>query len=1776
MNPIKLLARTLFTVSLLSAGIVHAALTVSITSPANNATFVAPASITINANAAAAGSTVSKVDFYNGATKIGTDTTSPYSFAWTNVAVGTYTVTAKATDALGAVTTSAAITVKVNANVAPSVSITAPVTNAAFAAPAAITINANAADTDGTIAKVDFYNGTTLLGTDTTSPYSFAWANVAVGTYTITAKATDDKGAVTTSTAITVKVNANVAPTVSITTPVNNAAFVAPASITINANAADTDGTISKVDFYNGTTLLGTDTISPYSYGWTNVAAGTYSITAKATDDKGAVTTSAAVSVKVNANQTPTVSVAAPANNATFTAPAAINITANAADADGTITKVDFYNGTTLLGTDTTSPYSYSWASVAAGTYSITAKATDNLGAVTTSSAVSVTVAAAVANKPPTVSISTPANNATFTAPATIAISATAADTDGTIAKVEFYNSTTLLNTDTTSPYSYSWTNVAAGTYSITAKATDNLGAVTTSAAVSITVGSNQAPTVSLTAPANNAAFAAPAASIIITANAADADGTIAKVEFFNGTALLGTDTTSPYSYNWTNVAAGTYSVTAKATDNNGASTTSAATTITVAANQPPIIDFNEPVVDPNTTIYGPLDILLGAIASDPDGTVTKVEFFVDVTFRGPVKIGEATNAPYRFLWKNVYGAEYGTKVDGTSNTYSFFLRAVATDNAGATTAASKYLTIVTSPDLPVISFYMQDSPFIDKAVYATTQNLIAGVYAYFPKGGKPQRVQIYANTTLLCESTNVVDFSGRRFYCDGSTLPAGTYTINAKITSATGVVAAKTAGTIYVQTAPTIRADIATPADGDKFWPGHLDIAGSFTLPTGGTFKLYRNNSDCSGSSAANDVVMPTAISGLSFSATYNWDPALPYTQPACIRAYALAPDGTSAQTIKIIKYLTPGVTFVNKPITVYAPTVDFEVSAAIPPSTPRVEINGVVATFNGNTYKANLPLTVGSNTITAIAYNGVTEVARTSFDTNYVASDARTLTAGITRPQYTNSSNATANFVTALTTANVYGTVTGVAATTVLIRDAQGSTRIAQILSDGTYNESITAYSGYNEVIVTAYGPGGALATTTTSFMNYTADNTPVIVVTSPKSCTVVSTVPATISVVAAAFTQDQTNQSPNYYTATFKANGVYVGSVNKGVKSFDNNMNFTWTGVQNGAYQLTASLDNNAATTSTPIKVTVSGAVIPPTLLLTAPVNNITVGSPVTLTVNAQNIVGTIATVEFFDGPNRLIGYSVNAASSNYTLNYVWEGATLGSHSLTVRVTNSAGIALTSAPITITVSAAPIQVGTPNTPLVKLIAPANNSTVGTPVTLTVNAQNIAGTIATIEFLDGANQIIGYNINAASSNYTLNYVWTNPTSGSHTLTAKVKNSAGVVFTSAPVTVQISAAPTINLSAAGSFYLAPANVDLVIGTTVSAVGATLSRVEIYSSVVTGGSSGTTTLVTTLTAPPYRYHLTNLAVGTYNITVRAVDSLGNSSDSAPLEIRVGTAYGIVLPATLNGSTINGNTLSFIATINALANSSVTVNGVNATVSRDGRIVVNGLALTAGVNTITITVTPPTGAVLTQTFTVTRATTPPSFEMMVSPIQGTAPLLSLVEVKNPGNTPFATELLSCNNPTGNVALAENQSTTLAGALECRYTKPGVYKPWAAIKDASGAVIWSSTKYVVVSGPLDSYQIVRNVYSNMVEQLKAGNATGALGSLSGDAKTKYGNIFTALGTNLATVAAQLGDVVTTTISADTAEIILIRNLNGVKQTFSIHLLLGEDGVWRIESM
>ena len=181
------------------------------------------------------------------------------------------------------------------------------------------------------------------------------------------------------------------APTVSLSA--SPAAVVAPGSTLLAATASDAVG-VTKVEFYRGATLLGTDTTPPYEQaaGFTPADIGGVAFTAKAYDAADNVTTSAVLSVSVGADVTaPSVSLAA--SPSTVLVPGSTTLQATATDAIG-VTKVEFHRSGVLIATDTTAPYQLTLDFTAAdvGSASFTARAFDAQGNNATSAAAIVTV----------------------------------------------------------------------------------------------------------------------------------------------------------------------------------------------------------------------------------------------------------------------------------------------------------------------------------------------------------------------------------------------------------------------------------------------------------------------------------------------------------------------------------------------------------------------------------------------------------------------------------------------------------------------------------------------------------------------------------------------------------------------------------------------------------------------------------------------------------------------------------------------------------------------------------------------------------------------------------------------------------------------------------------------------------------------------------------------------------------------------------------------------------------------------------------------------------------------------------------------------------------------------------------------------------------------------------------------------------------------------------------------------------------------------------------
>lgn len=369
-------------------------------------------------------------------------------------------------------------------------------------------------------------------------------------------------------------------PTITLTTPANGQTFTNPTPITLSASATAIIGTVTNVSFFHsGNVLIGSDAGSPYSVVWSNMNPGTYTVFARATDSTGQVGTSAGRTITVlpfgyfafsligSNNVTGTNSWWRYLDNGTDQGTAwqawGFDDSTWAAgpgelgygDGDeATVVEDDATPGSPTAGSTTRYittyfRHSFTVANVASIT-NLLARCLVDDGAVLYLNGIEVfrsnlpvgqnhlTVAPNAPNEPIPF-ISTNINPALLT-------------NGVNVLAAEIHQ-----NAANSSDLSWYLELIGSG------------------------ANGNDSPTVAITSPANGAFFQ-PGTNITINVNAADSDGTVTNVAFYSGANKLGDDATAPYSFTWTNVAQGIYTLTAVATDNEGGSATSVGVNITV------------------------------------------------------------------------------------------------------------------------------------------------------------------------------------------------------------------------------------------------------------------------------------------------------------------------------------------------------------------------------------------------------------------------------------------------------------------------------------------------------------------------------------------------------------------------------------------------------------------------------------------------------------------------------------------------------------------------------------------------------------------------------------------------------------------------------------------------------------------------------------------------------------------------------------------------------------------------------------------------------------------------------------------------------------------------------------------------------------------------------------------------------------------------------------------------------------------------------------------
>jgi Bacterial Ig domain len=1474
---------------------INALPSVAITAPAGGTVLQPPGSVALTAAASDTDGTLAKVELYRGATLIATLTAAPYTFTDSALAIGSYNYSAKAYDNNGGISSSAVVPVTVNA--LPTVAITAPTSGTVLPAPGSVSLTASAGDSDGSIAKVELYRGATLIATLTASPYSYTDGGLAAGSYSYSAKAYDNSGGVTASAAISVRVNA--LPSTAITAPADGTVLAPPGSVSLTASAADSDGTISKLELYRGATLIATKTAAPYTFTDTALASGSYSYTAKAYDNDGATSTSAAVGVRVNA--LPTVAITAPAGGTIVALPGSVALAAAAADSDGNIAKVELYRGATLIATLTAAPYSFSDTALASGSYSYTAKAYDNNGAVTTSTVVSVRV-----NAPPAVAITAPANGAVLPSPGSASLTATASDTDGGIAKLELYRGATLIATLTAAPYTFTDGGLAPGTYSYTAKAYDTDGAVSTSTAVGVRV--NAPSVVAITAPVDGTVVAPPG-SVSLTASVTDSDGTISKVEFYRGTTLIATVTAAPYVFTNSGLASGSYVFTAKAYDNNGAVTASNA--VNVRVNGPPSVAITAPAT--GTVVAPPGSVGLAATAADTDGGIAKLELY-----RGTTLVATLTQAPYAFTDSGL-----------AAGTYSYTAKAY--DGDGAVTTSTAVSVRVNA--LPVTAITAPAGGTVVAPPGSVSLTASAS-----DTDGTIAKVEFYRDTTLIATDT-----AAPYTFADAG-VASGTYSYTVKAYDNNGGISTSTAVSVRVNALPAV--SITAPAGGTVVAPPGSVALGASASDTDGTIakvEFYRASTLVATLSAAPYTFSDSALASGSYSYTakaydnnggvttssavavrVNALPTVAITAPA--NGAVLAPPGSASLTVtaadtdgaisKIELYR--GATLVTTLTAAPYAFTDTALAAGTYSYTAKAyDGDGAVITSAAISVRVNaLP----SVALTApadgavLAPPGSAALAATAADTDGTISKVEfyrgaTLIATVTAAPYafTNTGLASGSYTfsakaydnnAGVTTSNVVNVrvnalpavaITAPAAGTVVAPPGSVPLTASASDSDGTVAK-VEFYRGTTLVATVgtapysftdsgiapgtysytakAYDTDGAVTTSTAVSVRVNA--LPGVAITAPADGAVVAP-PGTVALTASVTDSDGTIAKLEFYRG-----GTLIATKTAAPYTFSD------TALASGTYSYTAmAYDNNGGTTtSAAVSVRVNSL---PAVAITAPATGSVVPPPgsVPLAASASDTDGTVSKVEFYRGTTLI----ATATATPYS--YTDAALAAGTYSYTAKAYDNNSGVTTSAAVSVRVNALPT---------VAITAPATGTVLAPPgsASLTVTAADADGTLAKVELYRGATLIA--TLTAAP--YTFADSGLAP--GTYAYTAKAYDSNSATTTSAVVSVRVNALPSVAITAPGDGTVVAPPASVALAASAADADGTIAKVEFYRG---------TTLIATVTAAPYTFTNTGLAVGSYSFTAKAYDNNGGTVTSAPIAVKVNAAPSVALTAPATGTVV---------------------------------------------------------------------------------------------------------------------------------------------------------------------------------------------------------------------------------------------------------------------------
>ncbi len=595
---------------------------------------------------------------------------------------------------------------------------------------ATMNLYANAVDADGTIASVTFYANNTVIATKTAPTvtggiqYRYDWVPTVAGTYKIKAVAKDNSNNTTSTKTIEVFVgvvpsssssssaSSQIYPALTMPVPSSEQKVVFGDMTSLSTQIigsdskqwAEADQSIPDAKFFANNQYLGKSKASGLGFNWTPGLGGVYEVVAASLLQNGNQVVSPSGALIVKNDNAPFVNLTAPKYGGTsyrLNELVLASATAESAITATAISKLTFYANDVEIYTDTSAPYALAWSPPAAGTYDIKAVAVDAAGNVGvsairriqygmssmsgssssanyfTSSSVSSSSSSVATNA--TIELSYPRVNKyeNFGLGAEVILVSYVwasgniewLDANGQLAQVDYYANGQLLTglrADERGHVKY-WTPPATGVYAIKAVAHVDNNKTIESGIGNFFIRSANAPIITLNTPSKNTAIKI-GSSLQLDATVTDPDNDLAMVRFYvnDQELLLNPLVKPPFTASWTPPVIGNYSIKVEAMDDSGVKAISPI--ITVSVVEPgfsPTVSIVSPANGGSVPFGNSMDI--SAVATDLDGTISKVEFYVN---------DQLISTDFSFP----YAASYTPTAAGI-----YSIKAIAYDNLGNT-----------------------------------------------------------------------------------------------------------------------------------------------------------------------------------------------------------------------------------------------------------------------------------------------------------------------------------------------------------------------------------------------------------------------------------------------------------------------------------------------------------------------------------------------------------------------------------------------------------------------------------------------------------------------------------------------------------------------------------------------------------------------------------------------------------------------------------------------------------------------------------------------------------------------------------------------------------------------------------------------------------------------------------------------------------------------------------------------------------------------------------